>query len=387
MSYAIKISIYIMSAKLCLAGFYAVPGQAAVVKKKAPLDEPLDGRQSLVPPQSSAQKAQKAQQSFSQCTARATAAVKARKLRLEELPIEIGRCTDRFPAAGLFHECKKNLFKSAKGAEIEPEDVARCKELLSAASFDSSKPAPIFVGSGQVVFAGVGLNRSVSTTGMVVPNYNCNQLQSVLANVPKNGQHLLFGNHPKLFASGKDQPAFLQKLTGLSPKIAKDNRYLDLPGFGRLYGDARTKQAVVYFPAGSCEFESNAGGIFAGLNLFYLVDEKSQMATPYFGIAYYRPGQKTVNTPELVNEVIAKLGLDYKPYSKDAQSIFIAATPFKEVDKERDPRNICELPRPHKLVAVIRTLAGKPNVPEYLLLANIRNLCEYGDRRAANLLR
>jgi hypothetical protein len=208
-----------------------------------------------------------------------------------------------------------------------------------------------------------------------------------LANVPKNGQHLLFGNHPKLFASGKDQPAFLQKLTGLSPKIAKDNRYLDLPGFGRLYGDARTKQAVVYFPAGSCEFESNAGGIFAGLNLFYLVDEKSQMATPYFGIAYYRPGQKTVNTPELVNEVIAKLGLDYKPYSKDAQSIFIAATPFKEVDKERDPRNICELPRPHKLVAVIRTLAGKPNVPEYLLLANIRNLCEYGDRRAANLLR
>jgi hypothetical protein len=265
--------------------------------------------------------------------------------------------------------------------------VARCKELLTAASFDSAKPAPIFSGGGQVVFAGVGLNRPLVAAGMSVPNYNCVQLQSVLADIPKNGQHLLFGNHPKMFLSGKDQPAFLQKLAALSSKQPKDSKYLDVLGFGRQYGAPQSKQAVVYFPAGSCEFESSAGGIFAGLNLFYLVDEKSQIFTPYFGIAYYRATQKTVNTPELVNEVISKLGSDYKPYSKDAHTIFIAAIPFKEVDKERDPRNICELPRPHKLVAVVHTIPGKPNVPEYLLLANIRNLCEYGDRRAGNLLR
>jgi hypothetical protein len=387
MSYAIKISIYLASASLSTAVFYASSGRAAVVKKRAPLDQPLAGQQVLVPPQSSVQKVQKAQQSFSQCTARATAAVKADKLRLEDLPLEFGRCTDRFPAAGLFNECKKNLLKSAKGLEINPEDVARCKELLTAASFDSAKPVPIFLGGGQVVFAGVGLNRALVATGMSVPNYSCGQLQSVLADVPKNGQHLLFGNHPRMFLSGKDQPAFLQKLIAASSKLPKDSKYLDVLGFGRQYGDPKSKQAVVYFPAGSCELESSAGGIFSGLNLFYLVDEKSRLFTPYFGIAYYRASQKTVNTPELVNEVITKLGPDYKPYSKDAHTIFIAAIPFKEVDKERDPRNICELPRPHKLVAVVHTIPGKPNVPEYLLLANIRNLCEYGDRRARNLLR
>ena len=387
MSYAIKISVYLACLYAGLPLFLADATRAAVAKKKVNQEEPPPGRQSLVAPQSPAQKAQKAQQSFNQCTARATTAVKAGKLRLEELPVEFGRCTDRFPAAGLFNECKKNLLKSAKGSEINPEEVARCKELLTAASFDSTKPVPIFVGGSYVVFAGVGLNRSMSTNGLSVPNYNCAQLQGAIANIPKNAQHILFGNHPSMFIDGESQPKFLQKLRALSSKRSKEGGYFDVPGFGRLYGDSRTKQAVVYFPAGSCEFEAGVGGLFAGLNLFYLVDEITQSASPYFGIAYYRAGQKTVNTPELVNEVIRKLGRDYKPYSKDAHTIFIAATPFKEVDKERDPRNICELPRPHKLVAVIHTVKGTPNVPEYLLLANIRNLCDYGDRRAENLLR
>lgn len=387
MTYAIKISVYLIIGIVGVTNFSSAVMSAAETKTKSGTDLPVAGRQVLSPPQLSAQRAQKAQQSFNQCTARATAAVKAGKLKLEELPTEFGRCRDRFPAAGLFNDCKRNLLKGAKSSEIDPEDVARCKDLLTAASFDPLRAAPIFVGSGQVVFAGVGLNRPVVPAAMSVPNYNCSQLQSVLSNIPKNGQHLLFGNHPKMFLSGKDQPRFLTKLNALSSKMSKDNRYLDVIGFGRLYGDPKNSQAVVYFPAGSCEFDSNPGGLFAGLNLFYLADEKNQLATPYFGIAYYRPDQKKVNTPELVDQVIQKLGADYKPYSKDAHTIFIAATPFKEVDKERDPRNICELPRPHQLVAVIHTVKGSPNVPEYLLLANIRNLCEYGDRRAANLLR
>ena len=89
-----------------------------------------------------------------------------------------------------------------------------------------------------------------------------------------------------------------------------------------------------------------------------------------------------MTTPELVSDVSFRLGRNYKAYSKDATTVFISALPFEEVDRERDPRNICKTPRKHQFVAVIRTLATNANAPEYLLLANVLNLCEYGDRLA-----
>jgi hypothetical protein len=379
MSCAIKISIYRSVGVVSLLVLFGIASEASAQGS---------GRaDALAAPQAGAERAQKAQQSYNECTSRATAAVKSGKLRIEDLPAEFGRCTDRFPAAGLFQECKKNLLKSAKGRDISVAEVNRCKQILVAASFDPSQPAPIYVSAGQAVFAGVGLNRPMKVSVMQVPNYDCRKLQMALSDIPKNAQHILFGNHPKMFLSGPDQAKFLKNLSSAVSKPSKNTKHADVAAFGRVFGDPKTNQSIVYFPSGACEFEATTGKIFAGINLFYLPDEKSQSATPYFGIAYYKQGQKSITTPELVAEVSRKLGPDFKAYSKDVQTVFISSTPFKEVDKERDPRNICELPRQHRFVAVIHTVKGSPNVPEYLLLANIRNLCEYGDLRARNLAR
>lgn len=352
------------------------------------------GRDSLPLPMTSDQRAQINQLGFNDCMTKATAAVKSGVLKIDELPAEFERCTDRFPAAGLFQECKKDLFKSMKGIEISQDDVARCKSILSEASFDPTRPAPVYINGSHVVFGGIGLNRSLSFDNLQVPNYNCTKLKSALSDGLKSALYLLFGNHPKTFLNDQSQASYLKSL---SANFAASNpgqkgasavtKPMDIAGFGRLYGDPSSDLAVAYFPSAACDFEPATGSIFAGLNLFYLIEEKSRTLSPYFGIAYYRPDQKSINTTELVAEILRSLGSTYRPYSKDAHTVVIAASPFKEVDSERDPRNICELPRPHKLVAVVHTLKGSPNIPEYFLLANIRNLCEYGDRRARNLTR
>jgi len=328
---------------------------------------------------------QKVQSSYNDCTAQATAAVKAGRLRIESLPAEFGRCTDRFPVAGLYQECKKNLLKSAKGKEVSIEGLNRCNAILTAANFNPVDPVPIFITTGQAFFAGVGMNRSVKYSELQIPNYDCSNLKSAYGNIAQNAQHILFGNHPKMFLQGAQQVKFLNSLTNIVAGTLKMAKYVDVAGFGRLFGDPRTNQSIVYFPSGSCEFEATYGQIFAGINLFYLADIRNRFVTPYFAIAYYRQGQKNITTPELVAEVSRRLGPDFKAYSKDASTVFISSTPFKEVDKERDPRNICELPRPHRFVAVVHTVKGSPNKPEYLLLANIRNLCDYGDLQAKSL--
>lgn len=355
----------------------------------------LEGQDTLSPSEKSraklspkqAESIQKSNISYKDCMAAATAAVKAGKIKPEELPAEFGRCTDKFPAAGLFQECKKNLLKSAKGTEISVADVAECKKILSRATFDPQDPVPIFVAGWQAVFAGVGLNRSIHMPGTDIPNYNCSHLQNAFSNVSKNAQHILFGNHPRMFLKGAEQQKFLKALQSANSQGAKGVKFNDISGFGRLFGDPNKDQAIVYFPSSSCDFEGNSGQIFSGMSLYYLTDVKNHMAAPYFGIAYYRQGQKSVTTPELVAEVSRRLGSEFKAYSKDVNTVFISSTPFKEVDRERDPRNICELPRQHRYVAVIHTVKGSPNVPEYLLLANIRNLCEYGDLQARNVAR
>ena len=387
MRYAIKISIYHrFTGPLALAVLVALMAFGSMAMA-------LEGQDTLTPSGKSpaklsagrAETIQRANISYKDCTAAATAAAKAGRIKPEELPAEFGRCTDKFPAAGLFQECKKNLLKSAKGSEISVADVAECKKILSRATFELEEPVPLFVAGAQAVFAGVGLNRSIHVPGTDIPNYNCLRLQNAFSNIPKNAQHILFGNHPRMFLKGPEQQKFLQVLQAAYAKGSKRSKYNDISGFGRLFGDPSKDQSIVYFPSSSCDFEGTTGQIFMGMSLYYLADVKNHMAAPYFGIAYYRQGQKSVTTPELVAEVSRRLGPDFKAYSKDVNTVFISSTPFKEVDRERDPRNICELPRQHRYVAVVRTVKGSPNVPEYLLLANIRNLCDHGDLQARSV--
>ena len=43
-------------------------------------------------------------------------------------------------------------------------------------------------------------------------------------------------------------------------------------------------------------------------------------------------------------------------------------------------------PRQHRFVGIVQAHKDKPNKPEYLILANVKNLCDFGDRLAKRLV-
>ena len=356
---------------------------SAVLLAISPRATALEGQGALSP--AKIKEIQANNQSYKNCTEGATAGVKAGKSLAQDLPKAFERCRDKYPGAALFLECKKKVLAAAKGSELDVEAVGECKKLLTAASFDPAEPVPLFVSGNQAFFAGLGMNREMSLSEMELPNFTCEKLQTAVTNVAKNAQHILFGNHPNVFVPGAAQAKFLAAITRAKP--AKGEKFSDVDGFGRLFGEVKSPQSIVYFPSAPCDFKGASGVIFSGLSLYYLADSTGRTGTPYFGIAYYREGQKSVTTPELVTEVSRRLGRDFKAYSKDAETVFILSTPFKEVDKERDPRNICQTPRAHQFVGVVHTSKKDHGHPDYLILANIRNLCDYGDRQAGKLAR
>ena len=312
--------------------------------------------------------------------------VKSGRLKAAQLPEAFGRCKDRFPGAALYVECNKRVLNGAKSGGLEAKDVAECKKYLTAASFEASDPVPFFVGGEQLFFSGIGMNGDQRLVDLSPPNFECERLKGATAAVSAKAQFILFGNTPEVFdVPEKDQRA--RYLATISKLIGarKGAKFLDVDDFGRVFPDPKTGQGMTYFASAACDFNGNFGSIFAGLSAFYLIDAKSQLATPYFGIAYYGQGQRAVTTPELVADVQSRLGPLYRAYSKDASTVFVAAAPFSEVDQERDPRNICKAPRPHSFVVIINTSKNDSNRPEYLILANIKNLCDYGDRLARRI--
>lgn len=343
----------------------------------------LEGQGSLAP--AKIKVIQKTNQSYKECVITAAAAGKAGKLNTQELSAAFALCTEKYPSTGLFNECKRNVLKNAKGRDLTASELTGCKKLQIDATFTPDSVIPIFINGNQSFFAGLGLNRDLKISEMDLPNFTCDRFRDAVTDIPNKAQHILFGNNPKMFLSGAEQSKFINHLKATASKLPKGAKFNDVSGVGRVFGEPTTQQSMIYFPSSSCDYKGVLGQAYAGLSVFYLPDTTTQIATPYFGIAYYRAGQKKQTTPKLVAELLSRLGSSFKAYSKDKSTIFISAAPFQEVDQERDPRNICKAPRPHQFVAVVRTLSADSNVPEYLLLANIRNLCDYGDRLAKKL--
>jgi hypothetical protein len=326
-------------------------------------------------------------QNYNVCTAEATKQVAAGRQASQDLPKAFARCLDKYPSAGLFLQCKKNAFLKSKGQAPSAPALAECKALLTAANFDGVDPAPIYVNEQDAFFGGIGLNQELKISDMKFPNFTCEKFDAAILAIPKLAQHILFGNHPLMFLRGAEQKKYISALAAISSKKKKADKFSDISGFGRLFSDSHGKSEIVYFPSAPCDFRGSLGEAYSGMSVYYLPDVAHQTATPYFGIAYYRRNQKSLTTPKLVAEVLSRMGSRYKAYAKDAQTVFISSSPFSEVDKERDPRNICMEPRPQRFVVAIYSSKDDTSAPEYLLLANIRNLCDYGDRQARMLVR
>jgi hypothetical protein len=316
--------------------------------------------------------------SYERCRKDALAALKKGSISKKRFEVDLNACKESFPGASLYVDCKRQAIKAARSKNVaEDQSVAACKRYLVATQFDPADPSPYFVEKGQLYFAGIGMNQAFPANNLAPPNFDCLKLQQT-AKAPESAQYILFGNHPRWFAglSEKNPEQLGKALKFTKPK----EEGVDVTGLGRVFGDPRKAAGAVFFPSAACDFDSDPGSVFAGLSAYYLLDGAAGTATPYFGITYFKTDQKVATTQKLVQSLVRTLGTNFRTFKKNATTTFVAAANVSETDDEQDPKNLCKQPRQHLFVGVVQGQKANPAAPEYMLLANVRNLCEFGDK-------
>ena len=326
----------------------------------------------------------KTRKSFEACRKESIEDLKEGKLSKRKFEVALTACKESFPGADLYVTCKKQAIQAARAKHVAAtQAVEQCKRYLIATTFDPDQPLPFFAEAGQLYFASIGLNRSQPLSALAPPNFSCDKLQAAAHN-PLEAQYFLFGSQPREFAGLADLKG--SELTELLKMSKPAPGGFDSAGFGRVFNDPRAASGMVYFPTAACDFEAEPGELLAGLSAYYLIDQSATSATPYFGIAYYKQDQRRTTTAKLVQGLIQILGPTYKSTAKNDYVTFIAAAGLAEVDEEQDPKNLCKQPRQHRFIAIVQGRKDKPSKPEYVMLANVKNLCDFGDRLAKRLV-
>ena len=321
--------------------------------------------------------------SFDACRKDAIEQLKDGTLSKKKFAVALSSCKENFPGADLYIICKKQAIQSAGGkSAAATQAIEQCKRYLVATTFDPGTPVPFFTEAGLLYFASIGLNRSLPLSALTPPNFNCDKLKTSTRK-PALSEYILFGNHPQNFAGLAElKPKDLMQLLKMTKPATAG---VDVAGFGRVFYDPRAASGLTYFPTGACEFDAEPGDFLAGLSAYYLIDAHVASVTPYFGIVYYKKEQHRFTTAKIIQDFIHALGPTYKSTAKNDNVTFVAAASLTEVDDEQDPKNLCKQPRQHRFVGIIQGHKDKPEQPEYALLANVKNLCDFGDRLAKRL--
>ena len=321
--------------------------------------------------------------SFDACRKDAIEQLKDGALSKKKFAVALSSCKESFPGADLYITCKKQSIQSAGGkSAAATQAIGQCKRYLEATTFDPDAPVPFFTEAGLLYFASIGLNRSLPLSALTPPNFTCDKLKASARNLG-HAEYMLFGNHPQNFAGLAElKPNALMRLFKMTKSATSG---ADVSGFGRVFNDPRAASGLTYFPASACDFDAEPGNFLAGLSAYYLIDAHGASVTPYFGIVYYKQDQHRFTTAKIIQGFVHALGPTYKSTAKNDHVTFVAAASLTEVDDEQDPKNLCKQPRQHRFVGIIQGHKDKPEQPEYAILANVKNLCDFGDRLAKRL--
>ena len=323
-------------------------------------------------------------------------------------------CRDQFPGTAAFIDCKKNAAQEYKSDS--PQMVAAvndCKAQYKKYSFDPLSPIPIFIDEKEAYFAGAGLNviRRIelppkegapgatpqtgappATGGDVPPilqkpnnfgNFSCDPLVEVFQG-KRPPEVLLTGNHPHSFTPIADLPLnkFRKLLKIMPPKGKPTPAQLEMPIKVKMFGEIdypfSDSNISLFFPTGFCYFENRMGNLFDGIKLYYLVDEMHRLAMPYFGIAFFKQ-EAHLPVDVIVKKLSTVLGPSFKRIVTGQGIHYFTQAPLQEFDEEGDPSNLCKEPRAHTYLALFREMKQPAKGPQFLIFANIHNLCTFGD--------
>lgn len=346
------------------------------------------------------QKASQEREDYQECLAAVIKKYKAPRTPIKEKRMErnLAACRDRYPAAYILAECKKQMTTGYKDSPDELRaGIKSCQTEYKKFSFNPKAAVPFVMTEDKSFFAGVGLNQatlmreeededtpSSQFMGENFGNFSCAPLYETMFD-DKEPEYMLFGNDPFLYAPLQHTPkqSFMDSI-GLKPS-KKPKTVLVHPEFGEFNYTAKSEELLNFFPTSYCFFDRKIGPLYEGIKLYYLLDRPSQSVTPYFGVAFYK--EKTaITAKKLAEEIRATLGASYI-ISQPKPSIYIISTQKDyPLDSEGDPKNVCQkdLRSPYMASVVTRentTLAA------YALVANTANLCRFGDRVASRFLK
>lgn len=344
------------------------------------------------------QKASQEREDYQECLAAVIKKYKAAKTDKVEKKRElaIAACRDRYPAASILVECKKQMTEGYKDQpEVLKAGLKSCTTEYKKYSFDPKSPLPLATKDDKAFFAGVGMNEptimkeseddetaSSQYMGENFGNFSCAPLYGAMFDEDPP-EYTLFGNDPLLYnpLKGVSKEAFIKAINypAKKPKsfISKD--------FGEIVYDSKSDSYLSYLPSSYCFFNRQIGNIFEAIKVYYLLDRESKTVIPYFGVAFYKDKAATPSK-ELAEQIRNKLGSNYIT-TELKPGVFTMATHNQfEVDSEGDPKNLCQKNRSTPYIAIVVTREAS-NLAAYSLFANTANLCRFGDRVASRFLK
>lgn len=295
-------------------------------------------------------------------------------------------CKERYAAAGVYLACKKKLVEATLDPTSVQEGMKRCRNLLLEASFNPERPLPVFLYEGNSFFAGVGMNHPLDLRNGAPPGFSCENLTQAF-DKPSEVKYSLFGNHIELFEPQPLIPS-AQLQNYLLTQIQPTSDGVILTNYGKIFGALSEKNAIIYFPTGTCTYTRPLGDLYKEVTLYYLLDQKAQKAIPYLGVAFFSE-QRAVQQDvlERVSTLVQQqMGRDFQIFVKNATTTFLAAAPITEFDGQGDPLNICRQPRIHDLLFALHGDPQHDRTLSYLLFANVKNLCAFGEAKTKLLL-
>ncbi|MBC7660641.1 MAG: hypothetical protein H7249_13180 [Chitinophagaceae bacterium] len=346
------------------------------------------------------QKASQEREDYQECLAAVIKKYKAAKTPKGEKKqqIAIAGCRDRYPAASILVECKRQVTTGYKDQpELLKPALKECGNEYRKYSFDAKSAIPIAIRENKAFFAGVGMNEitlmkeneddetpSAQYMGENFGNFSCSPLYGTMFNETPP-EYTLFGNDPFNYSPLRNvsKEAFFKAIAYPSgPKkpasfISKD--------FGEITLDPKTGNYLNYLPSSYCFFNRKIGSVYEALKVYYLLDRDSKSVIPYFGVGFYK-AQTLIPSRQLAEEIRTKLGPNYST-SELKPGVFIISTQKTfEVDGEGDPKNVCQKSNESPYVALVVTREAS-NLASYSLFANTGNLCRFGDRVASRFLK
>ena len=299
------------------------------------------------------------------------------------------QCREEYPSFFMMSLCKSKALKNYSSSPTDFKLAMKdCRYEYSKLKYNPKSIIPVTWHKDKIYFAGVGLNSplkiSEKNEGLGLKkqfgNLNCENV----INSKKQAslvEYILIGNNIKSWRpfAHSDAKKLITKFG-----FEKNETKVFSEALGEVIKESGSDSLLNYLPSASCHFDRNLKHSIDGIKIYYLLGKNKTEATPYFGIAFYKKRKKP-----LVKSLISKLR-DQWPYSsfatKKENYTLISQYPVTEFDFQGDPKNLCKGSRSNTEVIIVGHY-NKPKRADFIVVANIENLCNFGDKAASQFLK